>query len=220
MIPAIVVENTLLYLVMPLWIVSGVADWLCHRIARIEYSAGPLESAIHLLMMAEAGLAVLAALFLEINGAVLIFLFAMWFIHEATSYWDLHFASTRRIVAPWEQRVHDYLANTPVLALVLVAVLHWEQLAAVVGAGPQQFDGSVRLKSQPLSTDYIVLVLATILIFNVMPFVLEFAQGVTSARKQEVRQRGVMIAHRPYSRGLLRQGRISGRSSQSRQETH
>jgi len=197
MIPTTIIEAALLYFVMPLWILAGFADWLCHRIARIEYSAGPTESVIHLLMMAEAGLAVLAALFLEITGAIMVFLFGLWLVHEVTSYWDLHYASSRRVIAPWEQRVHDYLANAPLLALLLVAILHWTQVAAIFGTGPEPFDGGIRLKQEPLAMGYILGVLGTILVLNILPFLFELARTVTAASRREVTQQGAMLAHPP-----------------------
>ncbi len=131
-----VVQGILLYFALPLWVLVGAADALCHKICRIELTTGPLETVIHLLMAAEIGAAVLAALFLQINSAVLMFLAALWVLHEATSYWDLHYASSQRVIPPWEQRVHDYLTAVPLLALVLVALLAWGQLLAIFGLGP------------------------------------------------------------------------------------
>jgi hypothetical protein len=230
MIPTTVVESALLYFVMPLWILAGLADWLCHRIARIEYSAGPVESVIHVLMLAEAGVAVLAALFLEITGAILLFLFGVWLIHEVTAYWDLHYASSRRIIAPWEQRVHDYLANTPVLALLLVAILHWPQVAAIFGAGPEHFDAGIRLKQEPVPTGYILIVLGAILALNVLPFVFELGLAFMAAARREVSQQGAMLAHPPHAHragplperpfilgaSFQRPGRLFGRGAKSR----
>jgi hypothetical protein len=98
------VQGKLLYFVLPIRILIGAADALCHRIVHIERTSGPQESVIHLLMGAKVGTAVLAGLFLELTGAMLIFLLVLWLLHEATSYWDLHYASSRRVVPPWEQR--------------------------------------------------------------------------------------------------------------------
>jgi cytochrome c oxidase assembly factor CtaG len=46
-------QMVLLYFVMPVWFLAGVADWLCHRATDIEHTAGAKESFIHLLMFAE-----------------------------------------------------------------------------------------------------------------------------------------------------------------------
>jgi hypothetical protein len=166
--------------VLPLWVLTGAADALCHKIAHIEHTSGPAESVIHLVMGAEVGAAILAALFLEVTGAVLLFLFVLWLLHEATSYWDLHYASSQRIVPPWEQRVHDYLCVLPLLALVLVALLSWEQVLAIVGRGQHSFDGAIHLKDDPLSPTYLMLLLAAIFFLNLLPYLIELARALRS----------------------------------------
>jgi len=40
----------LMYFVLPIWLLSGFADWLCHRATHIETTTGAKESLIHLLM--------------------------------------------------------------------------------------------------------------------------------------------------------------------------
>jgi len=177
-----VIEGCLLYFTLPFWVFVGAADGFCHKQARIELTAGPLESVIHLIMLAEVGLAVLAALFLEVNGGILIFLFSIWLLHEVTSYWDLHYASSHRDVAPWEQRVHDYLAVLPLLALVLVALLSWPQVLAIFGLGLEPFDATIHFKADPLSPIYLVLLLVAIFFFNLMPYLLELWRGLRAAR--------------------------------------
>jgi hypothetical protein len=52
-------QALLLYLVLQSWVFVGAADWLSHRVSHIESTSGPKESAIHLLMLAEAGAALL-----------------------------------------------------------------------------------------------------------------------------------------------------------------
>src|SRR5215475_7697115 len=104
----LVTLNYLLYVILPLWLAAGVADWLCHRASHIATTSGAKESLIHLLMMGEAGLAVLLGLFLEINALVIAAMIACWLAHEITAHWDLRYAVTRREVRPIEQHVHNY----------------------------------------------------------------------------------------------------------------
>jgi hypothetical protein len=56
-----------LYVVMPLWVFVGAADWLCYRASHIESTSGPKESAIHLVMLGEAGAALLLGIFFDID---------------------------------------------------------------------------------------------------------------------------------------------------------
>lgn len=53
--------------VVPLWLGAGLADWHKHKRTRIETTAGARESAIHALMMCEAGVPVMLGLFCEIS---------------------------------------------------------------------------------------------------------------------------------------------------------
>ncbi|RTL72881.1 MAG: diguanylate cyclase, partial [Hyphomicrobiales bacterium] len=61
----------LMYFVLPVWLVAGFADWLCHRATHIESTTGAKESLIHLLMFGEVGIPLLAAMFLEINALII-----------------------------------------------------------------------------------------------------------------------------------------------------
>ena len=56
-------QRYLMYFIVPAWGLVGALDWLWHRQTKIETTSGPKESAMHLMMMAEAGLPVLAGLF-------------------------------------------------------------------------------------------------------------------------------------------------------------
>lgn len=48
----------LMYGVLPLWCGPAMADWIMHRRSRIEETTGARESALHALMMTEAGIPV------------------------------------------------------------------------------------------------------------------------------------------------------------------
>ncbi|PWY50127.1 diguanylate cyclase, partial [Achromobacter sp. RW408] len=80
------------YLILPLWLLAGFADWLCHRASHIAQTAGPKESTLHLLMFGEIGIGLLACLFLEINALVFALLIVIFFLHEATALWDVSYA--------------------------------------------------------------------------------------------------------------------------------
>lgn len=132
-----VTRAVLMYFVLPLWLVAGFADYLCHRASHIATTSGPKESLIHLLMLAEIGVAVTAAMAFEINAALILLMIAIWAAHEATALWDVSFAHHKREVTPTEQWVHSYLGVLPLLSLVLVVVLHWSQFLALFGMGSE-----------------------------------------------------------------------------------
>ena len=143
MAAAAITVDYLLYVVLPLWLLAGIADWFCHRATRIESTSGAKESLIHLLMLAEAGVAVLLGLFLEIDALVIAIMIACWLLHEVTAHWDLRYAVTRREVRPIEQHVHNYLGAIPFMALSLLILPHWPQFLALFGAGPETADFSL-----------------------------------------------------------------------------
>ncbi|BBK40457.1 hypothetical protein STVA_04770 [Allostella vacuolata] len=168
----------LLLFVIPIWILAGFADWLCHRASAIERTAGPMESVLHLLMLAEVGLPLLAGLLLEINALLFVLFLVGWAAHELTAFLDLRFAAGRRHVAPIEQHVHSYLGLLPLTALLGVIALHWGQFQALFGAGPEAADFTLRWKDQPLPPAYVVTVLGAVLILSVAPFVEELCRGL------------------------------------------
>lgn len=170
------VANLLLYLVLPLWVLTGAADWLCHRRARIEATAGPTESLLHLALLGEAGIPLLAGLLLEINGVVLAVMVFFFFLHEATGYLDIRYAQAHRGISPIEQRVHDYLTAIPFAALLLVMAAHWPATLSLVGQAP--FDAALRWKDAPLPVGYVLGILGAVLLFNGLPYLEELWRGL------------------------------------------
>ncbi len=167
----------LLYVIMPLWLIVGVADWLCHRATRIEATSGWKESAIHLLMLGEVGGPILLALFFEINALILALSVAAFVAHEATSHWDLRYAVPRRRVGAIEQHVHNYLGTLPFMAMSFIFVMHWPQGVALLGFGPEMARFALEPKQQPLPTAYVVGLLAAIVLLVLIPYVEEWWRG-------------------------------------------
>lgn len=121
--------------------------------------------------------------------------------------------SVKRDPFPWEQRVHDHLANAPLLALLLVAILHWTQVVAICGMGSEPFDGDIRLKTEPVATGYLPIVLGAISVLNVLPFFFELVRALSAASRYEVSQQGAMLARPPHGH---RAGPMPGRPLRSR----
>ncbi|MDF3153829.1 diguanylate cyclase [Mesorhizobium sp. XAP10] len=168
----------LMYFLLPVWLVAGFADWLCHRASHIDSTTGAKESLIHLLMFAEVGVPLLAAMFLEVNALVIAVMIVTFFIHEATAMWDVRYATTARRVTPIEQHVHSFLEMIPLMGLVSVVSLHWTQFLALFGAGPETARFDIVWKSQQLPLIYIVCVMAVIVLFELLPYVEEFVRGL------------------------------------------
>lgn len=172
----------LLYVVMPIWLLAGIADYLCHRASDIAHTSGWRESAIHVAMLAQAGAPVLLGLFLEINATVIAVMIAAFVLHEVTAHVDLAYAWRRREVRPVEQHVHNYLTVIPFMAMSFAAVLHWPQALALFGLGPEAADWALRWKSQPLPAGYIATLLAAILLLEILPYGEELLRGLRATR--------------------------------------
>lgn len=168
----------LMYFLVPLWLLAGAADWLCHRIARIEHSTGPQESLLHLLMLVEMGVPALAALFLEIDALVLTIALVAFVLHEATALWDVSYAAERRAISPFEQHVHSFLELIPLMAISCMIFLHRGQFAALMGFGMEAADWTLRAKEQPLPPTYIATLLVAIAVLQVGPYLQELWRGL------------------------------------------
>lgn len=173
-----VTQDFLMYFVVPLWISSGVADYLCHRMTDIEHTTGAYESLLHLALLVEMGVPTLAAMFLEITSPVLALMVASFVLHEATALWDVSYAVQHRNVTPIEQHVHSFLEMLPLMAMSFVAVLNWPEVLAMVGLGDRPADWSLRLKEDPLPTGYVVATLSAVALFNGLPYLEELWQDI------------------------------------------
>jgi hypothetical protein len=130
-------EGLVTYVLLPAWIVPGVLDWWFHRRTGIEATAGARESAMHLAMQAEAGIPVMAFLFLEIDAGVVLAGLLAAALHQATAMWDVAYTTPRRKIAPAEQHTHSFLEVLPVVTAA------------------DQRPGLVRRRSKPLPPAYV-----------------------------------------------------------------
>ncbi|MFD4838044.1 diguanylate cyclase [Achromobacter sp. NPDC058515] len=172
----------LLYFIPPLWMVAGIADWFCHRRSDIARTSGAKESWLHMLMFAQMGSALLACLFLEINALIFAFVIAMFFAHEATALWDVSYAHSRRRISPVEQHIHSFLELLPLLAIVLLAVRHWDAFLSLFGQGQTAASWTPQWKTQPLPAAYIYTLLAAGLFLEILPYLEELLRGMRKRR--------------------------------------
>lgn len=173
-----VTRHFLLFVVLPLWVLVAAADYLCHRASGIERTSGIRETAIHFLLLVEAGAAVLAGLFLEINALILLFMLLALIAHELTAYWDVAYAWKRREITPLEQRVHDYLGTIPFMAFSFVLVLHWDAVLLAFAMPADAGNWSIALKQNPLPAGYVVSLLAAIVVFDLLPYLEELLRDL------------------------------------------
>jgi hypothetical protein len=188
---AALLQRLLMFGLLPLWLLAGFGDWLCHRVYRIEHDAGTRESLLHWLMLLEMGPALAVALLLEITAAVLALLFVLCLAHELTTWWDLGYAAARRRIPALEQWVHALQLSLPWAGLVSLALIHHGQVLALLGNGVP--DWSLRPKQQPLPLAYLWGVAAAGVLLAALPFAEEtlrcrHAAAVRQAQRLRLRE--------------------------------
>lgn len=168
--------------VFPAWLLSGLADYVCHARTDIAHTSGAHESALHLLQTAEIGVPMLAFLFLEFDATVLLLLLAGVIVHTVTSWRDVRYAARFRCIPPYEQFVHSFLNVLPWMALALVVVLHWPVAAALLDPSMAS-QWTLRLRSPPFDTGILVAVLLASALLGAVPGLLEFARTLEARRR-------------------------------------
>lgn len=177
----VITRRFLLYGVLPLWFVPAVADHLMHRRTDIEHTSGTRESAIHALMMAEAGVPVMLGLFARINPLVLTTMYAAAGVHAATALWDVQVATEDREVHPMEQHIHSFLEVLPLTAIAFLSCLHWDQVRAITGNGPDRW--KLLPKQERLSGGYVASIAAAVGVFIVLPYGEELLRCIRAQRR-------------------------------------
>ena len=168
--------------VFPLWLLSGMADYVCHAHTDIAHTSGVHESALHLVQTAEIGFPVLVFLFLSTNALALALMAAGVVAHTATSWRDVKFAASLRYISPGEQYVHSFLNVLPWIALALVAILHWPVVVAMFDPAIAS-DWVPRWRQPAFGGAIVFAVLAASLLLGALPGVLEFMHVLAVARR-------------------------------------
>ena len=167
----------LVYIVLPAWLLAGFADYLCHRVQRIEHASGMKEPLLHWLMLAEVGVPLLAAIFLKIDAALIGLMIACLIAHEITTHLDLRLAVRTREVPAYEQQVHSFLEILPIAALLLICVLHWQQAVALIGIGDVRADFSIHLAPLP-APGQLAALFGGLFVFGFVPYCEEMLRGL------------------------------------------
>ncbi|BBJ46614.1 hypothetical protein SSPO_093320 [Streptomyces antimycoticus] len=175
----------LMYGVMPLWFVPAVADWIMHRRTRIEETSGTRESAIHALMMTEAGIPVAMGLLARVNPLVLSVMGGAAVAHGATALWDVSLATGEREVRPVEQHIHSFLEVLPLSAMAFTSCLHWDQVRAALRGGDRPEDWKLLPKDNPLPARYLAAIGLGVGAFVALPYAEEMTRCLRAARARK-----------------------------------
>lgn len=177
----------LLYGVLPLWVVPGLADWWMHKRTRIEETSGVRESAVHALMMTEVGIPVTLGLLARINPRVLSVMGGAAIAHGATALYDVHLAVQDRQVKPIEQHLHSFLEVLPLAALSFTACLHPDQVRSLLRGGPEPDAWKLKPKKHPLSVGYLTGLAAVIGTGVILPYADEMLRCLRTRSERDSR---------------------------------
>jgi hypothetical protein len=170
----------LLFVILPVWVGAGLADWWCHRRSGIEHSAGLPENTFHFLMFSQMALGAVLVAMLEINLLVLTLLAVLFLMHELTTYAELRYATPVRPIAPLEQMIHSFLEVLPLLVLILLAG------DVLVRNTPARTSWAMQIRDGLTLFPLCVAALAVVLL-NVVPLIEERLRCVRAARHQGLR---------------------------------
>ena len=171
---ALITRNFILYFLLPLWILLGFVDYLCHRRTKIETTSGLTESLIHWILLSLIGVPMLLGLFFNISALVILTMIAAFLLHETAAIWDVNYASARREILVVERHLHSYLGVLPFMIASMVICLHWDQFLALVGLASQPGSFSLHLKQPPLPLNYVVAIFAAVSGLMAVPYAEEF----------------------------------------------
>lgn len=166
-------DTTLRYLMLvmlPLWILPGIADWYWHKQTDIENTAGLKESFLHSLMMSEVGLPIFMGLLFEVNPLVLSLMVGALVVHEATAFWDVSFAVHHREVRPREQHTHSFLEILPLMAVSFMFCLHAKSSHRLLTASTTRSDWKLTWKKPRLPLLYLVGIAGIVAAGIVLPY--------------------------------------------------
>jgi hypothetical protein len=124
--------NLILFGLLPLWGISGLIDWACHRATNIETTSGLKESLIHTLMGIQLGIPILLALFFYVNVSVMLICFIAVVMHAFVAHWDVHYSAPIRKISIWEVHVHNYMATIPLFLFMLLVVINWDMFVNLI----------------------------------------------------------------------------------------
>jgi len=88
-------------------------------------------------------------------------------------------------VTPTERHVHGLLERVPLMATVMLTVLHWDQARAVLGIGDDP-DWRIRPKRHRLSARYRVGMLGAVAAFVALPYGEELARCMRARSNRDI----------------------------------
>jgi hypothetical protein len=175
--------HVILYGCLPLWVILGFADYLCHRRSGIERTSGGVrESLSHCVMGAQIGGPVFLGLFFEINVLLLLLAFLLLAIHVWVAHHDVAYALQWRKVTLTEMHIHSFLETLPFVVVLLIILKRWPAFVDLITLN---WAGNLTLvqKATPLDYAYIGGYFLFMLVVGIAPYLEELWRCYAADRK-------------------------------------
>jgi hypothetical protein len=162
-----------IWVLYPAWLLAGAGDYFAHRQTDIARTSRSTESWLHLAQLTCIAAAFVAAVLFEITLAVWIWMLAAVVLHSLLAFIDVSYTDGRRFISPFEQHVHGYLDVIPLVAVALLGIANWPQIAA----------GGLELTARDPSTQGQSLLLWSFGVLAVVPTIEELIRTLTVASR-------------------------------------
>lgn len=161
--------DLVLYGCLPLWLIMGFVDYVCHRHSKIETSTGINESILHAVMGVQVGVPIFLGLFFKINALVYLIMFSVLILHEIVAHHDVKLAQNSRPISLAEVHAHSFLEVLPFAIVALIVCINWSGFVDFITL---HWQGNLVLepKPNPLEKTYIAGYVTLMLVADVIPF--------------------------------------------------
>lgn len=122
----LLVLNLILFVILPLWGLSGLWDWWCHKKSNIHMTSGLKESLLHALMGIQIAIPAVLGIFFNLSVSIYLIMILFLFLHEFVAHWDVKYSQPKREITIWEMHAHNYLGTIPLYLFALISVLGWD----------------------------------------------------------------------------------------------
>ncbi|HEY9680019.1 MAG TPA: hypothetical protein V6C86_00325 [Oculatellaceae cyanobacterium] len=176
------VFNLILYGCLPLWLIMGLLDYMCHKWSKIEATSGLKESLYHAVMGVQIGIPIFLGLYFQINVLILLIMFAALGFHVWVAHCDVDYARGSREISLLEVHVHSFLETLPFFTVALIVCINWNAFVDLITlnwAGHMQL---VFHRAAGVSTNYIASYVALLLFADVLPYAEEFFRCLRSRK--------------------------------------
>ena len=176
----------LLYVMLPIWGLSGFVDWMCHKATRIHETSGVKECLLHLTMGIQIGIPIFLSMLFEMNVLVMFMCFFSLICHELVAHYDVHYTAPRREISIWEVHAHNYLATVPFYMVALVVVRNFGVFMDFITLN---WSGQIGLSWREVpvgGSGYLPIYLLFMSVFCYLPYFEELVRCIIHARKRSL----------------------------------